>query len=155
MKKKILILILPLALICSCKTAKKSASDTPVPSDVVMDESFRKPVSDKDLYAATTEVVPLDTVYIASDTLNIVTKKIIGCDPKNFKLMWNGDWGQSIPAQTGVKLFQYVDAGCTERHKFHLTYNLSPLRLKSDTSSVKSILIRIGGWGKMTKYIHN
>src|ERR1035437_134086 len=125
MKKQILVLLLPVVLAYSCKTVKKTTADTSRSVELITDETFRKPITDKELYKATTEVVLLDTVYIAKDTLNIITKKVTGCDAENFKLMWNGDLGKSIPAQTSVKLFQFVDGACRERHKFHLTYNIS------------------------------
>jgi hypothetical protein len=155
MRKRILAIVLPFLVICACKTAKKTATDAPNTALVIKDELFRKPITDKELYRETTEMVPLDSVYIAKDTLNIITKKITGCDAENFKLIWTGDLGKAIPAQTGVKLLQYVAADCKEKHKFHLTYNISPLKLKNDTSAVKTTLIRVGGWPKMTNYIHN
>jgi hypothetical protein len=155
MIKKIVPFLLALLLVSACKNAQKTATGSTGSSDIIRDGSFRKPINDKALYNATTEVIPIDTVYIEKDTLNIITKKLRGCDAANFKLMWNGDLGKSVPAQTGVKLFQLVDGSCKERHKFHLAYNISPLRLKTDTSTVKTTLVRVGGWGRMTNYIHN
>ena len=155
MKKQILVLILPVVFACSCKTVKKASADTTVNIEVVTDESFRKPIVDKEIYKSTTEAVPLDTVYISKDTLNIVTKKILGCDAENFKLIWNGDMGKAIPRQAGVKLFQYVEADCKERHKFHLTYNISMLKIKADTATNKTTVITIGGWKRTTDYVHN
>jgi len=156
MKKQILIALLPVLFACSCKTAKKTSSDaSAVHVELITDETFRKPVVDKELFKSTTDVVLLDTVYIAKDTLNIITKKITGCETDNFKLIWNGDLGSAIPAQTSVKLFQLVEGACKEHHKFHLTYNISPLKLKADTSAVKTTLIRVGGWARMTSFVHN
>jgi hypothetical protein len=155
MTKQIISILLPLVFICACKTSKKTAADTATTAVLINDDSFRKPIVDKELYKSTIESVPLDTVYIAKDTLNIVTKKITGCEAENFKLIWNGDLGSVIPAQTTVKLFQYVAADCKERHKFHLTYNISPLKLKTDTSEVKTTIISVGGWRRMNNYVHN
>jgi hypothetical protein len=153
MKKYILVLILPVVFSNSCKTLKKTADGGNTKNtEVIKDDSFRKPVKDKELFTSTTEAVPLDTVYISKDTLNIFTKKIFGCDADNFKLIWNRDLGKANPPQTAVRLFQLVDGACKERHKFHLTYNISPLKLKGDTSATKTILIKVGGWGKMTIY---
>jgi hypothetical protein len=156
MKKHLLILMLPVVFACSCKTTKKTAADNGANNiEVINSESFRKPLKDAELYGSTTDLVPLDTVFISKDTLNIFTKKILGCDADNFKLIWNGELGKAMPPQTAVKLFQLVDGACKERHKFHLAYNISPLKLKSDTSTNKSTIIKVGGWGKMNTYVHN
>jgi hypothetical protein len=139
----------------ACKTSKKVANDAPSTAEMIMDEAYRKPINDKDLYAATTELVPLDTVFFASDTMHIITKKINGCETDNFKLIWNGDLGKTAPAKTSVKIFQLTDAQCKERHKFHLIYNISAFKLKNDTSSVKVTQIRIGGWKRIETFSHN
>ncbi len=156
MKRRFLVFLLPL-VVCAgaCKTTKKAAATPANTADLITDQSFRKPIIDKDLYKSTTEIVPLDTVYIASDTLTVVTKRIAGCESENFKLIWNGSMAKSLPPQTSVKLFQLVDGACTERHKFHLTYNISALKFKNDTAADKSTLIRVGGWGKMLNYKHH
>jgi len=156
MKKYILVLIIPIVFSGSCKTLKKTGGDSNTKNtEIVKDESFRKPVKDKELYLSTTEAIPLDTVFISKDTLNIFTKKIFGCDADNFKLIWNGDLGKAMPPQTAVRLFQLVDGSCKEKHKFHLAYNISPLKLKGDTSANKTTIIRVGGWNKMATYEHN
>jgi hypothetical protein len=155
MKKQLIILLLPLIFAGSCKTTKKTAADSANTAEVIADQSFRKPVKDAELFKTTTDLVPIDTVFISNDTLNVFTKKILGCDADNFKLIWNGDMGKAIPPQTAVKVFQLVDGACKERHKFHLSYNISPLKLKNDTSATKSTLIKVGGWGKMSSYMHN
>ncbi len=156
MKNYILVLMLPVFFSYSCKTTKKEdAGGNGKNSGFLTSETFHKPVKDKELFMSTTEVVPLDTVYISKDTLNIFTKKIFGCDADNFKLIWNGDLGKASPPQTAVRLFQLVDGACKERHKFHLTFNISPLKLKGDTSATKTTLIKVGGWSKMTTYTIN
>ena len=139
MRTGVSLLLLAFVLLYSCKTQKKAAES--IPPELVMDESFRKPVNDKALFAQTTDMVPMDTAFIVSDTLHIITKRILGCDAENFKLIWNGNKTKSLPPQTSVKLFQQVDAACKERHKFHLLYNVSPLHLKQDTT-----IIKVGGW---------
>jgi hypothetical protein len=155
MKQQILKFLLPLLFICACKTSKKTSTDNIANGAVINDESFRKPVKDKELYRETTEVVPIDTVYISKDTLNIVTKKLTGCQSDNFKLVWNGTFGKDTPIQTGCKLLEYLPGDCREHHKFHLTYNLTPLKIKNDTSAIKSTLIYIGGWHHFVHYVHD
>jgi hypothetical protein len=156
MKKHILVLVLPIVFACSCKTTKKAgAGGGAGNAELIKSETFHKPVKDIYLFKATTDLVPFDTVYITNDTLNILTKKVLGCDADNFKLIWNGDLGKAHPPQTAIRLFQLVDGACKERHKFHLVYNISPLKLKGDTASVKTTLIKIGGWEKMCTYSRN
>ena len=152
MKKQIIVALLPLVLAYSCKTSRKTAADNNTPVELITDDAFRKPLADKDLYKATTEVVPLDTVYISKDTLNIFTKKISGCETDNFKLIWNGDLGKATPPVTVVKLFQYVEGACRERHRFHLVYNISSLKPKVDTAEAKTTLIGVGGWHGLNSY---
>jgi hypothetical protein len=141
-----------LVLAAACKTSNKATGGQPAYIETIVDDAFRKPILDKALYIATSEIVPLDTAFIAKDTLHIITKKIQGCDAETFKLMWNGAMAKSLPPQTSVKLLQAVDPACKERHKFHLTYNITPLRFKQDSSASKSTLVRIGGWKEMVKY---
>lgn len=148
-----------LILIGSCTTQKQNgAASTPV-EDTITDNSFRKLVKDKELYNSTTELVPLDTVYLSKDTLHLLTKKIQACDADNFTLMWNGAMMKSLPPQTNVKLFQLLDTQCKARHPFHLTFNISSLQMRRDTALAnhdslveKNILIHVGNWGRTVKY---
>ncbi|MCX6199068.1 MAG: hypothetical protein NTY88_07580 [Bacteroidetes bacterium] len=152
--KKIFLSAFPVfLLIGSCTTQKQNgAASTPV-EDTITDNSFRKLVRDKELYNSTTELVPLDTVYLSKDTLHLLTKKILACDADNFTLMWNGAMMKSLPPQTNVKLFQLLDTQCKERHPFHLTFNISSLQMRRDTAAVeKSILIHVGNWARTVKY---
>ena len=155
MKKQILIAILPLVFAASCKTTKKNAADTANTALILIDDSFRKAIVDKEIFKNTIESIPLDTVYLTKDSLNIITKKITGCETENFKLIWNGELGKTSPPTANLKLFQLVDGACREKHKFHLIYNISPLKLKGDTATVKTTQINIGGWGKTSAYTHN
>ena len=155
MKKQIIVFLIPVVFIFGCKTTKKTSTDNVTNLELVAPESFRKPLVDKELFKTTTEAVLIDTLYLTKDTLNIFTKKVTGCDADNFKLIWNGDLGKTLPAQANLKLFQLVDAACQERHRFHLTFNVSSLKLKSDTSSTKVTLIKLGGWSKTANYNHN
>ena len=139
MRIKVSLLLLMFVLLNSCKTQKKATES--VSAELVMDESFRKPVNDKILFAQTNDMVPLDTAFIVMDTLHIITKRILGCDAENFKLIWNGNKTKSLPPQASVKLFQQVEGACKERHRFHLLYNVSSLHLKQDTT-----IIKVGGW---------
>jgi len=155
MRKQILKIVLPLLFIYACKTSKKTSGDHTANTVVISDALFRKPIKDKDLYRETTEVVPLDTVYVDKDTLNVVTKKLTGCQSDNFKLVWNGTFTKDTPIQTSVKLLQYTPGDCREHHKFHLTYNLTPLKIKHDTNTIKSTLIYFGGWRHYQHYVHD
>jgi|ERR1043165_5181144 hypothetical protein len=145
--------VFAICTIASCKSTKPGSAAAEPVSDILSDYSSRKITKDKELYAATKEIVPLDTAYLTRDTLHILTKKIVGCDADNFKLMWNGAIQKSMPPQTNVKLFQQVDPECKEQHRFHLTYNVKSLRLKNDYASVcldscaaQSVRLRIGGY---------
>ena len=147
-------------MVYSCQTTKKTAASTTVAiQDTITVNNFRKLIKDKELYIAVTEVVPLDTAYIIKDTIHLLTKKIKACESDKFKLLWNGNMVKSLPPQASVKLFQEVDAACTEQHFFHLTYNIKPLRFKSDTilntsdtAFVKITSVRVGGWRNFLKY---
>lgn len=159
MKKLLFVAIALTIIISSCKTSKKGA-DAAVPViDTIWDYSFRKVMRDKEIFNATTEVVPLDTVYLSKDTLHLLTKKIVGCDEEDFMLVWNGMMMKSLPPQTSVKLFHRLDPACNERHYFHLTYNITPLRFKQDSVSLntdsmwsKVTVVRVGGWKNILKY---
>ena len=154
-----LLLLFALIVIASCKTTTKTTGASAPVNDTISDYSFRKITRDKELYAAVKEMVPLDTAYLTNDTLHILTKKILGCDAGDFKVFWNGAFQKSLPPQTSIKLFQQVNAECKEQHRFHLTYNVKPLRLKNDTASfnldscaAKSTSLRIGGYKEMVRY---
>ena len=113
---------------------------------------FKKPVIDKGLYAATTEVVPVDSAYVAGDSLNIITPKILGCDADNFRLMCNGVFSNNKPALTTVKLFQAIDPACKTKTWFHLTFNIKPLRQKPDSLPNKTVLVRFGNYKNVVHY---
>lgn len=134
MKKTLFLLLALLSVFVGCKTTTPAAGAAAPVDDTVSDYSFRKIMRDKELFAATTEMVPLDTVFLNYDTLHIFTKKIIACNADKFELMWNGAMMKSLPPQTSVKLFQQVEPDCKERHMFHLTYNVKPLQLKRDSA---------------------
>ncbi|MDB5282888.1 MAG: hypothetical protein JWO06_1963 [Bacteroidota bacterium] len=152
MRSKLPFILLLIVLIYSCKTQKKVSE--PVGPELLMDDMFRKPVSDKILFAGTNDLVPLDTVYIVKDTLHLITKKVVACDAENFKLIWNGTWTKTLPAQTNLKLFQAVEGSCKERHRVHLLYNISPLSFKqaADSTGTANLLIKVGGWKNELKY---
>lgn len=158
MKNLILLSAAFVLVVASCKINKTTTGVAVPVNDTVCDYSFRKITRDKELYAAVKEMVPLDTAYLTKDTLHILTKKILGCDADNFKLFWSGAMQKSLPQQTSVKLFQQVDAECKEQHRFHLTYNVKPLRAKNDSASfnldsctAKTTLLRIGGYKEMVR----
>jgi hypothetical protein len=158
-KQTMLIFIPCLLAIASCKTTNTNASAAAPVNDTVSDYTNPKVSRDKELYAATKELVPVDTVYLAKDTLHILTKKILGCDADNFKLFWNGAMMKSLPPQTSVKLFQQVNTDCKVQHRFHLTYNITSLRLKNDTASfntdsclARTTVLRLGGYKEAVRY---
>lgn len=151
------------ALVCiflsnSCNSTRKAISDQQAPNNTLTDFSFRKVMRDQELFASTTELVPLDTIYVHRDTLHLLTKKITGCETENFRLMWNGAWMKSMPPQAPIKLFELLPPDCKEQHNFHLTFNIKPIRLKQDSvtttnDTIKSIvMLRISGWKSAVKY---
>jgi hypothetical protein len=161
MKHLSLIAIALLLFIAACKTTAPAANAAPPAEDTVTDNSFKKVMRDKELYAAVSELVPLDTVYLSYDTLHILTKRLLACDADNFKLMWNGAMLKSLPPQTSVKLFQQVEPDCKERHVFHLTFNVKPLQLKADSASfskdscaAKTTILRVGGYKHTVGYTY-
>src|SRR5688572_22029055 len=132
MRRNIYVVIALTLFAASCKTSKKVADVAPpvVVIDTLSDYSSRKVIRNNHIFTSTTDVVPLDTVYLSKDTLHVLTKKIPGCDEDSFMLIWDGKMRKSLPPMTSVKLLQRVDPACTERHYFHLTYNIRPLQFK-------------------------
>ncbi|HLP50409.1 MAG TPA: hypothetical protein VK154_05960 [Chitinophagales bacterium] len=160
MKHILLLSIAALLTIAGCKSTKPGTAAVALPvQDTVTNESFRKLMRDKDLYNAVKETVPVDTAYLVRDTLHVLTKRILGCDAENFKLFWNGATAKSLPPQVTVKLFQQVDAGCKERHYFHLTYNVKSLKLSNsntapatDSAALSATILHIGGYKNPVRY---
>lgn len=161
MKKSLFLFLAFTSIFFSCKTTKKNTVTAVPVIDTVNDFSFKKLTRDKELYNATTEVVPLDTVYLSKDTLHILTKNILACDADNFQLMWNGMMMKSLPPRTNVKLFQRLDTQCKEKHHFHLTYNITPLQMRRDSSYTKSdttgrsVIVHLGNWQRTLNYSYH
>lgn len=109
MQRGLLFILILAGILPACKTSKKAESSTNSNSKIIADDLFRKPIRDKQLYLSTNDAVPIEGVYTVKDTLHIITKKIIGCSSDDFKLVWNGDFGKTLPPQTGVKLLQVVN----------------------------------------------
>lgn len=160
MKKFFVASLILFLTINSCKTSKKITEVLPPSDDTITDQSFRKPVRSRELFATVTDVIALDTVYISNDTLHLLTNRISGCDEENFKLIWSGMMMKSMPPQTSVKLFQQADPACNESHRFLLRYNIKPLRFKedslyathADSMTTNAIIIRVGGWKSILNY---
>lgn len=156
----LLIFICLILLAPSCKTGQKAQVAPAEVTEWITDESNRKVMRDKEIYAATVEVVPLDSAYLRRDTLHLHTKKMTGCAADEFQLVWNGAMMKSLPPQTSVKLFHRVEPDCKEQHPFHLTFNIAPLRMKRDSaylaidspSMQRATIIRIGGWKSSIRY---
>ncbi len=121
-------------------------------SAIITSQKFHKPVRDKQFFAATTEIIPIDTAFVSKDSLHIITRKVSGCDAENFKLVWSGNMVKSSPPQTAVRLFKVADIECSEKHKFHLVYNITPLKLKQDSIANKVTTVHLGGWKEPLKY---
>jgi hypothetical protein len=121
-------------------------------SDIISSKIFHKPIIDKQFFSAITEIVPVDSAFVSKDTLNIITRKIAGCDAANFKLVWNGAMSKSVPPQTTVRLFKAADTDCSEKHKFHLIFNITPLRLKQDSTANRTTIVSLGGYKMPLKY---
>ena len=154
----IIFTVLLLAVV-GCKTTKKSLNESTVPVvDTVKDFSFRKVIRSKEIFRSVADSTALDTAYIVGDTLFLRTPQTRSCDADNFKLFWNGALLKSLPPQTSVKLFHQADTECSETHAFLLSFNIKPVRLKSDTLDVVSensgaeVVVRVGGWKSALKY---
>lgn len=148
-KNKVAALTCVMLVLYGCKTAQNIAANKP---GYLYSAHFKKPVIDKELYAATTEVIAVDTAYAQGDSLHVITPKIPGCNADDFRLMWNGVYDKDKPTQTTVKLFQAFNPACTEKNKFHLIFNIKPLQLKQDSVPNKSVLIRFGNYKGLIHY---
>ncbi len=146
-KQKLLLLGIAglLLFLFGCKTASKSTAALPPSTELVQDDAFRKVIKNKELYAATNEVIPVDSVYISKDTLHLFTPKIQACNAANLRLLWNGSMAKSLPPQATLKLLLTNDPTCKENHPFHLTYNLSMVKMKNDSTASGSTLIKMFG----------
>lgn len=142
-----LLIVVIIAGIFSCKPQKKAQAAQRPSEDTITDFSNRKVITDKELYASTTEIIAIDTAFLTKDILHILTKKIQACDAENFKLFWDGKFMKSLPPQTNVKLFLMNDAACKELHPFHLTFNISSVHFKTDSLNPnRTTIIRLGNW---------
>ena len=139
-----------LIVITGCKTPGNPLTAYTPTTETVNDMVYRKPVIDRAIFKSINEVVPLDTVYIVKDTLNIITKKILGCSAESFKLMWNGAITATQPHKAEVKLLEVLDPSCRERHRFHLTYRLNRFQSKKDTVT----MVTLGGWKRDMGYAY-
>lgn len=152
--KKLLIVpaISACCLFFACKSTQKGTGSAPVADSIISDMSNRKLVHNKELFGATTEVLPIDTVYIESSTLHIITQKLQACNSQNFQLVWNGSLLKSMPPQAATKLLYVNDGTCKTNNRFHLTFNVSPLKVKQDSTGNKTTVIRVGGWKQPVRY---
>lgn len=154
------VFLLFLLSVAACKTSKKTQAPAELPVEWITDESAPKVMNDKEIYAAVTETIPLDSAYIRHDTLHLHTQKMTGCAAEEFKLVWNGAMMKSLPPQTNVRLFHRREPACNERHFFHLTFNIAPLRMKKETASLpsdssspqRSTVLRVAGWKAPVRY---
>lgn len=104
-------------------------------------------IKDRDLFAATTELIPIDTCYISGNEIVIHTAKLNACTAQNFTLLWNGSLAKSLPPKVTLKLLLRADTECKEYHKFHLRFNLQDLKNK-DQNPGGTVIVRIGGYQK-------
>lgn len=128
--KKLLIYSSALALLGACKTAKGPVAEQVNTVEEITDDSFRKVIKDRELYATTTETIAIDSAAVTRDTLHIYTAKLQACDAENFKVIWDGKEGISIPPKASLKLLLINDPACREGHRFHLKYNLAGVHPK-------------------------
>ena len=155
-------LFLLLYLASGCRATRKVQESPHEASVILSDYSFRKIVRDKELYAATTETISFDSVTISKDTLHLFTSKINGCNAEDFTLLWSGAIMKSLPPQASLKLFHRADPTCKKQNIFHLTFNVSPLRMKqnavssnTDSASVgRSTILRVSGWKLPIVYVY-
>lgn len=130
----------------SCKLSQPvPATEAPSVEEEITDWRFRKIIKDKELFAATTESVPIDSAKLTNDTLHIYTRKIQACDADIFKLIWSGTMAKSLPPQAALKLLLINDPSCREWHRFHLTYNIASVRFKTDTATQGATLLKLPG----------
>lgn len=145
MKRIIVIVLAILAFTESCKNTEKAKASVAAPpaNDTMVDLSNKKIMRDPELYAAITDAFAIDTIYLIKDSLHLLTSKIQACETENFKLLWNGKTTKSLPPQVSLKLFLANEAACKEQHRFHLCYNVRPLKSKGD--SAQSLMIKVNG----------
>ncbi len=154
-----IITLVAIIWIGGCKTTSGTAAATVPVDDTVTANHARKISRNKELYNAIKETVPVDTAWLVTDTLHILTGKIIGCDDNSFQLFWNGAMMKSLPPQVTVRLYQEVDGACAEKHRFHLLYNVKSLKITADTTSAatdsllsRATILHIGGYKNAVKY---
>ncbi|MCW5906988.1 MAG: hypothetical protein KIS94_03950 [Chitinophagales bacterium] len=146
-------LVVIVCLLGSCKSTKQAAvKEVPAVEEEITDLSFRKIIKDKELFAATTETIALDSARLSNDTLHLYTKKLQACDADNFKLLWNGSMAKSLPPQASLKLLFINEPSCREQHRFHLTYNISSVRFKGDSVTKGATLLKLPGFNSGLLY---
>lgn len=148
-----LLLIAAVLVLFGCKTNKSSNAATTVPTnDTLVSAKSQHIIKDKELFAATTEAIRVDTSYVSGSDIIILTGKINACDADNFNLVWNGAMAKSLPPKTSLKILLQADPACKEQHRFLLKFSGKDLKWKSDSTASGSILFRIGGYDKEMMY---
>lgn len=157
MNKLLVIILLTSACVLlffeACKTSKKSTAVAAPEPEWMYSNTNSRAVRDRELFTGIQETIAIDTAYIHRDTLHILTPKITGCDAGKFSLVWNGMFTKSIPPQTSVRLLQVSEPECKKQHRFHLTYNISNVKMKADSArTLQPVSIRLGGWKNTLPY---
>lgn len=141
---KSLLPVLLILFVFACNTNKKVSDAAPVISnDTITDLSNRRVMKDAELFSSITDGITIDTFFIVKDSFHILTSKVQACESENFKLVWSGKTTKSIPPQTSLKLYLMNDPACKEQHRFHLSFNVAPMKTKGD--SVQKMLLKLGG----------
>lgn len=148
-----LFLMAAMLVLFGCKTNKPGNTAATIPvNDTLVSTKPHRIIKDKELFAATTEAIRVDTCYVSGSDILILTGKINACDADNFNLIWNGAMAKSLPPKTSLKLLLQADPACKEQHHFLLKFSGKELKWKSDSTATGSILFRIGGYSKELMY---
>lgn len=148
-----LLFVTAMLVLFACKTNKSgSAATTASTNDTLVSTKSQHIIKDKELFAATTEAIRVDTCYVLGSDIMILTGKINACDADNFNLVWNGAMAKSLPPKTSLKILLQADPACKEQHRFLLKFSGKDLKWKSDSTASGSILFRIGGYDKEMLY---
>ena len=152
MNRKFSFITFLVVILFSCKVAQNHSDAAAAKPGMLYSRHFKKPVISKTIYAATTEVIPIDTAYATGDSLHIITPKILACDADNFRLIWNKAYSTDTPARTTLKIFLATDPACNAKNQFHLMFNLKPLKQKTDSVGKGALMIRFGNYKRVVNY---
>lgn len=138
--KLLTVFVLGMLIFASCKTAKAPVAEQAPVAEEIVDDTYRRVIKSKDLYASTTETVGIDSAKINRDTLHVFTSKLQACDAENLSLIWDGKESATPPRKASLKLLLINEPGCRETHRFHLLYNIAGLHAKKPIAADTMLL---------------